>query len=424
MADQIDFEGNHQINVDNNDNDDKNPNNNPANKPDTTDLDGGHSDDINNQNNQNNNNNNNNNDDNDNQEAASNLEEGTEVEFEGVVYTVDKDGNLVDSDGKVFKESKDVKQWLTDNNISDENSDDTISIDSIKEHFGIDITGEDGKSIEFTNDAKGIIAYIDAVSELKNGEIAQGAINKLYADNPLLKQFVDYVQVKGTAKGFGELPDRSGIEIDKDNKNQQIAIIKMAAEEFGNKSLNDNYIKYLESTGSLYDEAKAQLEALKEQDKQTRAAISQQAEAARKQQEEELNNYFANVNKAIKERRIGGYLLPETFIKEVNGQKITCKLDDFYDYVAKPTQSDANGDKMTGYARDLSKLTDKELLDRELLDAWLMWTGGSYKDLVDMAIKEEGVRRMVAKSKEQHAQRRIKVTKPIKSGDKQGILYE
>lgn len=436
MAEQIDFEGNQQPNTPPGGNADNNPNGggagNPAAQQDTTHLDGGGNPDItgkdNNPNNPNNkpanDNNNNGGEGNDNNEPLHDLEEGTEVDFDGVIYKVDKDGNLVDDKGVVFKEAKDVKKWLEDNKATDANDDNTISIDSIKEQFGVDVTGEDGKPIEFTNDAAGIKAYLDAVYELKTGEIAQGAINKLYSDNPLLKQFVDYVQIKGTAKGFGELPDRSGIELDKDNKNQQIAIIKMAAAEFGNKSLNDNYIKYLENTGSLYDEAKVQLEALKEKDKQTRDTISKQAEAVRKQQEEEAAAYFNEVNKTIKERRIGGYLLPETFVKEVNGQKITCKLDDFYDYVAKATQSDANGNKMTGYARDLDKLTDKEVLEKDLLDAWLMWTGGSYKDLVEMAIREEGVRRIIAKSKENHGQRRIKVIKPSQSGDKATIVYE
>ena len=42
---------------------------------------------------------------------------------------------------------------------------------------------------------------------------------------------------------------------------------------------NDNYIKYLKDSGGLYDEAKAQLEALVEKDKQVRQQIAQQAEA-------------------------------------------------------------------------------------------------------------------------------------------------
>ena len=64
------------------------------------------------------------------------------------------------------------------------------------------------------------------------------------------------MQINGTPKGFGDIPDRSGIVIDPENKMQQEAIIRMAAKEFGNESLNDNYIKYLNDSGSLFDEAK------------------------------------------------------------------------------------------------------------------------------------------------------------------------
>ena len=421
---QIDFEGSQQNNVNNGGNAGGNPNGdngNPANQPDTTHLDGGGNPDITSKNN---NNNDDNNGGDNNNEPPHDLEEGTEVEFDGVVYKVDKDFNLVNDKGEVFKKADEVKQWLADNNITDSNDDDTINIDSIREAIGVEVTDETGKPVEFTNDAKGINAYINAVRELQAEEIRQGAINKLYSDNPLLKQFVDYVKIKGTAKGFGEIPDRSGIQLDKDNEAQLEAVIKMAATEFGNKSLNDNYIKYLKSTGALYDEAKIQLEALVNKDKQVRADIEKQAKLAREQEIADDKKYWETVSTAINERRIGGYLLPETIIKEVNGQKITYNLADFNDYVSKQTEIDANGNKVTGYVRDLNKLSDKEVLDRDLLDAWLLWTGGTYRSLVDMAVKEDGVRRLVAKSKEQRTQRHIKVNKPTKSGGNASIVYE
>lgn len=425
----IDFEGTQQTTPPQEGNAGNNPNvkenNNPATQEETTHLSGGGTEDITGKNNENNANNqggeNNNEEQN---QIPHDIEEGTEVEYDGTVYKINNKGDLVNDKGEVFKEAKDVKQWLEDNGVTDEADNSDISIDSVKESFGVDITDENGKSIEFTNDANGIKAYVDAVFELKSNEIQQGAINKLYNDNPLLKQFVDYVTIKGTPKGFGEIPDRSVIELDKDNEAQLEAVIRMAAQEFGNKSLNENYIKYLKSTGSLYDEAKAQLEALVAKDVQTRKNIEAQAAAARQQEEADIQEYWTNVDKAIKERRIGGYLLPETIVKEVNGQKITYKLDDFYAYVSKGTEVDANGNKMTGYSRDLNKLTDKELLERELLDAWLLWTGGSYKDLVDMAIKEEGVHRLVAKSKENRTQRHIKINKPAQSGDKTKLVFE
>ena len=434
---QIDFEGTQQNNANNGGGADNNPNNggdnNPANQQDTTHLNGGGSDDVtgkdnNNQNKNNtgggNNNNGNGDGSGEGTQSPHDIEEGTEVEYDGVVYKIDSKGDLINDKGEVFKEAKDVKQWLEENNATDDNGNSDLSLASIQEAIGMEITDEQGKPVEFTDDAAGVKSYVDAVIAAKSNEIQQGAINKLYADNPLLKEFIDYVKIKGTAKGFGEIPDRSGIQLDKDNEAQLEAVIRMAATEFGNKSLNDNYIKYLKSTGSLYDEAKVQLEALVAKDKQVRADIEKQADAARAQELKDVENYWKGVDTVVRERRIGGYLLPETIVKEVNGQKITYKLDDFYAYVSKPTEADANGNKMTGYARDLDKLTDKELLERELLDAWLMWTGGSYKDLVDMAIKEEGVRRIVAKSKESRGQRHIKVNKPTNSGDNGKIVYE
>jgi hypothetical protein len=425
---QIDFEGNQQTNTNPSGGAGNEPNNgnnnNPANQDDITHLDGGDVDDITGKdNNPNNNPNPDGNGNNNDNQPSHDIEEGTEVEFDGAVYKVDDKGNLVDKDGKVFKEAKDVKQWLDDNGFSDE-GDEPLSLESIQQTVGVEITDETGKPVEFTNDAAGVKSYIDAVIQTRSNEIQQGAINKLYQDNPLLKQFIDYVQIKGTARGFGEIPDRSGIQLDKDNEAQLEAVIRMAASEFGNKSLNDNYIKYLKTTGSLYDEAKMQLEALVNKDKQVRADIEAQAEAERIQEQKEIEDYWKGVDKAISERRIGGYLLPETIVKEVNGQKITYKLADFYDYVSKPTESDANGNRLTGYSRDLNKLSDKELLDRELLDAWLLWTGGSFKDLVNMAIKEDNVRRLVAKSKENKAQRHIKVNKPTESGNKAQLIYE
>lgn len=420
---QIDFEGNNQTNPNQGGTDNSNPNNNPATQQDTTNLNGGENDDITGKDNANNNNNNNNPDNNNPDNSSHEYEEGTEVEFEGNVYVIDKDGNLVNDKGEVFKEAKDVKQWLEDNNASEGDNDGSITIDSIKEAVGIEITGEDGNPIEFTNDAEGINSYINSIITLKSNEIQQGAINKIYSDNPLLKEFIDYVKLTGSPRGFGEIPDRSGIQLDKDNEAQLEAVIKMAANEFGNKSLNDNYIKYLKSTGSLYDEAKVQLEALINKDKEVRKDIQVRADAQRKQEEAELQQYWQNVNNAIRNRRIGEYLLPETIVKDVNGQKITYKLDDFYDYVSKGTEVDANGNRMTGYSRDLDKLSDKDLLERELLDAWLMWTGGSYKDLIDMAIKEDKVKHLVAKSKENNSKRHITI-KPNKSGDKSKIIFD
>ena len=340
------------------------------------------------------------------------LSEGDTIEVDGITYTVDASGNLVDDKGNIFKEAKDVSDWLKTVDIEDNKEDSkNISISSIQEALGITVTDAEGKNIEFTDDAAGVKAYVDAVIDLKSKDIQEATVNKLYADNPLLKQFVDYVQLTGTAKGFGDIPDRSGIRLDKENTDQLKAVILMAAREFGNKSLNENYINYLKDSGGLYDEAKAQLQALVEKDAAIRKDIETRAQAQRDAEAKSVSDYWKKVNNVIDSRIIAGYKLPESFTKEVNGQKVIITPNDFYNYLSKATETDTDGNKITGYQRDLNKLTDDEYLNRELLDAWLMFTGGTYKDLITMAVNEDKVRQLRVKSKEQRSVKTVKVIK-------------
>ena len=322
----------------------------------------------------------------DNNSSTGELAAGDNVEFDGETYTVAENGDLVDKDGKVFKEAKDVKDWIAS---LQEETDDTISLETIQDAFGETIVGEDGKPVEFTNDAAGVQAYVKAVFDLKSKEIQEGAISW---------------------------------QIDKDNANQQEAIVRMAAKEFGNASLNDNYIKYLKDTGGLYDEAVNQLKALQDKDKTVRAEIEQRANVARAQEQQELETYWNKVNDVINGRTIAGYKLPDSFVKEVDGKKQTLTPTDFYNYLSRQTEVDADGNRITGYQKDLANESDDDYLARELITAWLMFTGGTYKDLATMAIKENEVRTLKLKSKENRAHKTVKVTKPVSKASVDDIV--
>ena len=342
------------------------------------------------------------------------LEAGTELEIDGQVYTIAENGDIVDKDGKVFKEAKDVKEFLKENEPVDD--DEELNLNSIKEAIGIDVKDEQGNDIEFPDTPQGVKDYVDAVVATRTNEVAQGAVNKLFMDNPMLKQFIDYVRITGTPRGFGDIPDRSGIVLDKDNENQLAAVIRMAAEEFGNASMDEAYIDFLKTSGRLYDTAKAQLDALINHDKQIRDEIEQRAEQARQEELAELNEYWNGVHDAINKGQIGKYKLPETFVVDRNGQKVTLTREDFYDYVSRSTEQDEDGNPITGYQKDLSKLTNEAHLNRELLDAYLLFTGNSYESLVNMAIKDEQVKRLVIKSKQNKARSQVKINKPKASG--------
>ena len=351
-----------------------------------------------------------------NNSSTGELTVGDTLEFEGSTYTVDKDGNLVDDKGSIFKQANEVSDWLKSMDVDDNNQvDGGLNLASIQEALGVTVTDSDGKVVEFTDDADGVKAYVNSVIDLKSNELQTAAINKLYSDNPLLKQFNDYVQLTGSPRGFGEIPDRSGIQVEKDNEAQQVAIIRMAAQEFGNKSLNENYIKYLRDSGGLYDEARNQLQALAEKDIAVRKEIETRAAAQRQEEAENVANYWKNVSNVINGRMIAGYKLPESFTKEVNGQKVVITPNDFYNYLSKASEQDADGNRVTGYQKDLSNLSDADYLNRELLDAWLMFTGGTYKDLIDMAVKEDKVRQLRVKSKEQRTAKSVKIIRKANS---------
>lgn len=337
------------------------------------------------------------------------LAEGDKLEVDGKTYTVDANGNIVDEQGSIFKEAKEVADWMKSLEVEEETEDKGLNITSIQKALGVTVTDEKGKEVEFTDDAEGVKSYVDSVIALKSNELQQAAINRLYADNPLLKQFQDYVSLTGTPRGFGDIPDRSGIELDKDNEAQQIAVIKMAAAEFGNKSLNDNYIQYLKNSGSLYDEAKMQLKSLVEKDKAVQKDIETRAAEQRAEEERAVAEYWNNVNNIINGRMIAGYKIPESFTKEVDGKKMTYTPNDFFGYVSSPTVQLQDGRQVTQYQYDLSQLSDEDYLNREMLDAWLMFTGGTYKDLMGMAAKEDKVRTLKLKAKEQRTSSAIKV---------------
>lgn len=405
----IDFEG---TNVQgNNGNTDNNPDV-PTNKEDVTNLGGNDIDDITGKNSEEPNpDNTGSEDNNDHNSSTGELNVGDQLEVDGITYTVAQNGDLVDDKGNVFKEAKDVADWLKSVNLENNEPDSSITLASIQESLGVTITDENGKPVSFTDDAAGVKAYVDSVIELRSNELQQAAINRLYSDNPLLKQFQDYVQLNGTPRGFGEIPDRSGIKLDKDNEQQLVAVIKMAAQEFGNKSLNDNYIKYLRDSGGLYDEARNQLEALVDKDKAYRKDIETKAAEQRKQEADALKNYWEKVNNIINGRVINGYKIPDSFTKEVDGKKIVITPNDFFNYLSNANVDGDNGKKLTAYQRDLANLTDDEFMAREMLDAWLMFTGGTYKDLIDMAVKEDQVRKLVVRSKENRSAKSVKIVK-------------
>jgi hypothetical protein len=342
---------------------------------------------------------------------TSNLASGSVIEVGDSKYTVDDSGNLIDKDGSIFKEAKDVADWLKEfDTVEDSNE---ISIDSIKDIIGIDITDENEKPVEFENNAEGVKKYFNAVLENKREEYYEAAINSLYQRYPIVKDVLNYYVANGNSlEGFGQTPDRSNITIDDSNEAQQEHIIRTAWAEQGRKGDVNSYIEYLKSSGTLLATAKEELAGLQEADRQYKEELA--AAAAQQEQEhyEALQNYWNGVHEVIKTRNIAGYQIPESIIINRNGQKLSVTPEDFFNYIYRVDQ---NGH--SAYENDLAKETAESRRDDQILRAYLKFVGGNYSNLVNMAINKEKVASLKLKAKERNANT-IRITKPTTKNSK------
>ena len=333
------------------------------------------------------------------------IDPGTEIEFDGQVYTIDEQGNVVDSNGTIFKEAKDVQAWKDSLEITEDDSTNNINIKSIQDAIGIDVVDESGNVIDFEDTPEGIKSYVNQVIENSKDDIQSETINQLFDKYPILNDVLSYYIANGNSlEGFNQNPNRDDITLDENNIEQQEAIIKTAWKEQGRKGSVDSYLDYLKQSGTLFAVATDELEGLKEADKENREQIRQEAERIEREQRESTQQYWENVHNIINERQLGAYKLPDTIVRTVDGKKLGGSIDDFFNYIY---QVDNEG--KSRYVRDLERDSQENRLQDELLRAYLKYTGGSYSNLIDMEINKKEVNRLKVISKQTNG-KSIRVT--------------
>lgn len=345
-------------------------------------------------------------------QEESNLNVGDSVEVDGVNYTVNEDGALVDEKGEVFKTKEEVAELLKGYSTEEVNETSSINIEDIQKLVGVNVEDDKGQAVTFDSTPEGVAQYINAVLDLKKSEFAQAGINKLIEDYPIVNDFLNYYIANGNSyEGFGELKDRSGITVDEENVSQQEAIVREAWKEFGKRGNVDKYIGYLKDTGQLVDIAKEDLAALQQLDAEVREENSRAAVEAQRKYEEEVTAYWKNVKSCIDKREIAGYKIPETIIINKNGKQISTTPNDFFNYVY---QVDDNG--MSQYQRELANESIQDRMQDELLKAWLKYTGKSYDSLLEMGVAAKEVKKLrLTANNNKSAKATIKITKAAKN---------
>ena len=354
---------------------------------------------------------NNNKDKDDDKDGKLDLSEGQVVEIGDDSYTVDKEGNLVDKDGNIFKEAKDVQDFLKEFEVDNSDSDKELNIDNIQKALGIELTDDNDRPIQFENTVQGVKSYVDSVIEAQKKDIAETAIAAVFTKYPILEQFLNYYIANGDSyEGFGQTQDRSNITIDDNNEAQQENIIRTAWKERNMTGDVESYIQYLKASNILASTARNELKALQESDKQKRYEYEKEAKRVEEEKTKSLKEYWDGVANVITNRKIAGYEIPEQILITRDGKKLTATPKDFFDYIYK-----VDKDGKSAYAKDFAKITPEQKRDDEILRAFLTFTGGTYANLIDMAIKEEKI-----KTLKLHAKESKKTSVRVKPATKKG----
>lgn len=345
-------------------------------------------------------------------QEESTLNEGDSIELEGIIYTVNQNGDLVNEKGEVFKTKAEVADFLKEYTTEEADTVPEINVADIQKLVGVDVVDENGKAVTFDSTPEGVAQYVNSVLELKKAEFAQAGINKLIEDYPVLNDFLNYYIANGNSyEGFGEMKDRSGIQIDEANEAQQIAIVREAWKEFGKRGNVESYIKYLKDTGTLVEVAKDDLAALQQADADLREENSRAALQAQQEYEAQVVAYWKDVKSCIDKREIAGYKIPDVIILDRGGKQVSATPDDFFNYVY---QVDDNG--MSQYQKELAKEAPAERMNDELLKAYLKYTGKSYNSLLEMAVANKEVKKLrLTANKNKSAKATIKITKAAKT---------
>ena len=327
----------------------------------------------------------------DGQSDDSSLKEGSVVTVGEDSYTVDANGNLLDKDNNIFKSSNEVAEWLAQFETVDDDEDaDAINLANIQKAIGIDLSDENGNPVEFENSIEGIKSYINGVVEANREENYRTAFNSIQQQYPFIDDVINYwVANNNSLEGYNEIPDRSKIEVIPNNTAQHEAIIRQAWAESKRPGNIEDYLQYLKSSGNLEAVARDELKGLQQLDADYRERIAQQAEEVEAQQQQYIAEYWKSVQDIVQGGKIAGYDIPETITVNRDGRTIAVGRNEFFNYLY---QVDGEGKSM--YQRDIEATDETTQLQDQLLRAYLMFTGGSYADLVTMADNKNKVKHL------------------------------
>jgi hypothetical protein len=332
-------------------------------------------------------------------EKLENSDEITIVEIDGVEYDLDSNGNAI-KDGTIFKTKIELEELSKV--IDEENEeDDSLDLNNIAKELNLEFKDDSGNPISFEPTKEGLVEFVQAVYDTGIRANELSAREQMIKNYPELEDVINYISVNGSLSGYNaDSLDYLGLELDKNNQNQLISIVRKSREAKGDSESEINkFVSLVVSDGSLFEVAQSSLSYLKgivERDNQ------ELAKAAREKEDNDIREYQSWLNTINDTVKKGTFKLGESEVRIPVQFKITNdegkvevkSKEQFLDYLTTIRDFKTNDGKTiraTQYEVDKYFETYRLGYNKDIYDAMRLFTKGDLTSVINKSVESQRV---------------------------------
>ncbi len=314
----------------------------------------------------------------------------TTVDIDGKTYNLDEKGNAVDDKGTVVKTKEDLAI----------NTNDAISIASLKQLIQIDPITRDGKPIEYDETPTGVAKFVKDSATILAQTMFNDGFKKFFDANPEIKDIYNYKRLHGTIENYKPSVDYSKVVLDATTPEDQIEsmVIAERLEKGDTIEAAKRYVAFCKSDNSLLDAGKQSQEYLNNKRARQEEIINTQNAQAERERQLAETAYWDSVNNIINSGniKIGDTTvnIPEVMQINKDGRKIPVTRADFLNYIQKPvTYTRQDGSRITATQNqiDMQEEQSKTTVHDEIYEALNRFLRKGKTDMVKDIINQEKV---------------------------------
>jgi len=330
------------------------------------------------------------------------LKEGDELEVNGIMVTIDAEGNAIDKDNKVIATPEQLKELVdeAEAGAGAEGDDDEVDyIADISKLDGYVVNDEEGNPLTFENTLEGLAKRNAFIVKEQSQQAVNNTFEKFFTENPDLEDMWNYKNSNnGSLEGYNRDVSLLTLEIKDDTDEKSLMRIVKDAEIRRGRTAEaaDSLVEYFKAEDKLGAEAKVAQAYLKDIKAKEDTFLSEQQDRVHAQQVKDQEKHWSSVKTIIDSGNLAGLgiKIPESLqVKGTDGVIRNITREDLYNYSSKSVNANGNSQAQLDRANSEHNLEYKVLIDL------LQLTGGDLSQLIKEQVSEADVLKLSNRKK-------------------------